>query len=212
MKTVVFVRTYYDVPTFYSFHWCQPVIDLSKEKSFRVIVVEGEKVVKPEIESRLSTLKPSFIMLSGHCTENSFQGHNGIDVIGLDNSSCLQGSVVYARCCNCLVALGQKAIENECKAFVGYFKNFWLAKQNEMQTRPLEDLVSKPFFEAANAVPVSLLKGSTVQEALDHSHKVATSAIKAAIYSGDPVIQASLPALVSNDSCLEAAGDKTTRI
>jgi len=212
MKTAIFVRTNYDLTTAYSFQWCQPVIEAAQGRGFRTIVVEKEKVTKLEVSSRLTHVKPDFIFLSGHGTVDTFKGHLGEEVLSINSAEAFKGSIAYSRACNCLVGLGVKAVEKGCRAFIGYSREFWFVKQNEMQTRPLQDPAAKPIFEAANAVSMSLIKGSNVREAIEQSHKVAIEKIKLAIYSPDPIVKASLAPLISNDSCLEAIGDLESRI
>ena len=108
--------------------------------------------------------------------------------------------------------LGQNAVEKGCRAFVGYKRKFWIARNHKYECQPLKDKTAKPILECSNIIVGELVKGKTVGEAIKKSHEISANYILELIYSKEPLACASLAALIANDSALDFKGNSSVKI
>lgn len=208
MGNVLVVSTDYDPATAYLAAWTEPVAVLADKKGIRIIRLQREKAVRSEFASVMKKTQPSFVWLNGHGGPDSFFGHKDAPMLDGANSGALKKSVTFARACECLAVLGAGAVKGGCLAFVGYRLPFIVACDlHKYASRPLEDELAKPAMEASNAVAVTLLKGGTVEEAVDSSHRVAYKELKRLLFSKDPASKGVLYTVLANDDCLGVVGD-----
>ncbi|MBI5073278.1 hypothetical protein HZA99_05670 [Candidatus Woesearchaeota archaeon] len=99
-----------------------------------------------------------------------------------------------------------------CNAFIGYKQSFWIARNHKSECHPLRDPVAKPILETSNIIVEELLKGKTVQEAVEKSHAKAADYILDLLFSKEPLASASLQALVANDAALDFKGNPLATI
>ena len=116
---MLLIRTKHDIQTHYLFNACSPVIKVAETKGLNVIKVE-DNVTKENVSKRLAKIKPKFVFYNGHGTPTAFLNHNKEEVINLESAKLLKGTIVFARACDSVSVLGKKAVDEGCKAFVGY--------------------------------------------------------------------------------------------
>ena len=209
---MIVIRTKHDTPTEYLFVWAGSIISEAEQKGFKVYKVEGPEVNFKNFEKRIKKIKPGFVFFNGHGTKSSFYDNNMEEFINLESSHLLKGSVTYARACNSLIELGEKSVKEGCKAFIGYKKKFWIPRWHKTTCRPMKDLAAKPVLECSNLVASQLLRGKTVKEAVEKSHKQTDKEIVDLIYSQEPFASPALAALIHNDSALDFKGNSSARI
>jgi len=208
MKKVLFVRPNYDKATHYLFHWCNELIQYAESRGFHVIKLDNEKANTKDVQSSLKKVRPQLLSLNGHGTSESFQGHRDAEVITVKSAHLLADTITFVRACECAANLGQVAVAQGCQAFIGYLKPFWLATQNEMFSRPLEDPIAAPILHSSNAVMIGLLKGETAGSSVRASHAMSAKKITELLFSNDTLIAAALPCLVYNDKSLTLHGNE----
>lgn len=209
---MIVIRTKHDTPTKYLFVWTESIISEAEQKGFDVYKIEGPKVNFKNFEKRIKKIKPSFVFFNGHGTKSSFWDNNKEELINLESSHLLKGTVTYARACSGLIELGADAVKEGCRAFIGYKKRFWIPRWHKTTCRPLKDLAAKPVLECSNLVASQLLRRKTVKEAIEKSHEQTDKEIVDLIYSQEPFASAALAALIHNDSALDFEGKPSARI
>lgn len=209
---MIVIRTRHDIPTEYLFIWTESIVSEAEKRGWKVSKVEGSEVNFKNFEKRIKKLKPKFVFFNGHGSKSSFCDNREKELINLDSSHLLKGTVTFARACDSLVELGTKAVEEGCKTFIGYKKKFWIPRWHKTTCRPLKDPTAKPVMECSNLVGSHLLKGKTVKEAVNKSHEKAADMIIDLIYSKEPFASPALAALSRNDSALDFKGDSSAKI
>ncbi len=208
MTKSIFVLTNYDLETSYSTAYCQSVISSAKRRhgDKNVVIVEGSKATQNEVLPRLEKLQPHFFMFSGHGTASTLEGHNRVLLMDKNNCACLKSAIVFSRACDALVELGDAAVKKGCPAFVGYEQPFWGVATDGYASRPLQDPNAKEIYENSNVVPLQILKGTCVQDAIREAHRDAAKRILRLLDSVDPTASSALLALSSNDQVLTFKG------
>ncbi|MBU1000079.1 hypothetical protein KKE78_01615 [Patescibacteria group bacterium] len=150
------------------FHWCKPIILEAQKKQFSIYDLSGNKAIKTKFDSYVSRNNPKLIFFNGHGSKDSIHGYN--KEVLIDSTDCIQllrGTIVYVRSCNVGASMGQISTKSGggAVAFIGYSAKFWLILSKSRNTLPLLDPVAKFFLETSNLVPLSLIKGNSVEEA-----------------------------------------------
>ena len=209
-------RTDHDGGTSYQFYWTQSVIDSAEKRGFRVTDLKREKVNRKSVSGYLKTTKPGFIFFNGHGDDDVIYGHNGEIILTTSSINELKGGITYARACGCVNKLGKEAVNSGCTAFIGYSDEFIIPWQHGRSTTPLKDAVAKPVMEASNAIAESLIKGSSVREAVEHSQRATLEnlmdLLKKMEYRHDPDYNSTVEALVVNNARLTALGNLDAKI
>ncbi len=208
---MIVIRTKHDLPTTYLYYYTEELIEKAQEKGFKVKVVE-QKLEERGLRKIIKKTKPHFIFFNGHGNNTALFNEEYGEFIGVNSSDVFQETVTFARACNCLQELGESAVSHGCYAFVGYKQSFWIARNHKNECHPLRDPVAKPILEASNSIVEELLKGKTVQEAVDKSHTKAVDTILDLLFSKEPLASASLQALVANDAALDFKGNPNATI
>ena len=209
---MIVIRTKHDIQTTYLYCYSEELIKEAGNRGFKVILLEGTDISEATVRSRINNRKPKFIFFNGHGSNTALFDNKKKEFIDIKSADVFKDTITYTIACNCLEGLGTAAIKNGCKAFVGYKKPFWIAREHGSVSRPLEDKVAKPVIECSNVVVKSLIKGNTVNESIRKSHEKAVDNILKLIYSKEPLAQASLQALVANDGALDFKGDGSAKI
>ena len=202
MTMMLLVRNDYDPITHYMFCLSEPLCEAAERRSITPRLVDGPEATRSNILSRIRKLAPRFICLNGHGDRSSFACSEGRERIDEKDAPVFQRTVVFARACDCVVNLGAAAAENGCEAFIGYEREFMNVRQLDLLTKPLADEVSRPIWEASNAVALGLLKGKTVGEAMQAAHDKTDQRILDLVYSDHPAAETVLKALLMNDEGL----------
>ena len=198
--------------TEYTFAWSDLLIKEAELKNMPLTKIEGQEVNFENIERRIKKIKPKTIFFNGHGNSNAFYDNAKKELINLNNSSLLAGTITFARSCESLVNLGPISVQNGCRAFIGYNLKFLIPRFHKTTCKPLQDPVAKPVMECSNKIFEELLKGNSVQEAVEKSHQFAERMILDLIYSPEPYASASLFALSNNDSSLDFCGNPSARM
>lgn len=209
---MIIIRTNHDIATHYLFYWSDYLIKEAEAIGLKPIKIEGHAINKETVKKRIKKKKPKFISFNGHGTASSFLDNKKEGFLDVDSANLLSKTVTFARSCDSLKELGKEAVKRGCYAFIGYKKKFWIARQHEMGSRPIQDPIAKPIFEASNLIGISLLKGKTVKEAINISHGYSAKAILDLIYSEEPLASASLSAVMRNDEALDFEGIPSVKI
>ncbi len=211
MKKMLIIRPDYDIGTNYLFLWSEEVIDFATQKNWHVEKSDGEKATKQDFESRINN-KPNFIFINGHGAKDVVVGHAHIPLVNLSNCSLLKNTITFTRACNCIQELGKKSVEEGCTAFIGYSKEFWVPRLHSYESTPLKDPLAKPVIEVSNSIPISIIKGHSVEESINNSKSLAEKHLLKLILSKEPNDRAVLRAMLNNISALDYEGKKDARI
>jgi len=160
----------HDDLTDYCSKWSAEIIKTAEEMRHDTKKLKGSEANRKNFEGRIATHNPSFVMFNGHGNSSAVAGHSNVIILTCDGSAPNEGlsrnRIIYVRACGCGSELGPACITAGCRSFVGYKKDFALIKSKSKVSRPLEDERARPFFEVSNQIPIAILKGSTVDEAV----------------------------------------------
>jgi len=118
----------------------------------------------------MTKYQPALVFFNGHGDETTITGYNNEVLIEVNrNEKILTGKIVYARSCDAANKLGKACIRHDTLAFIGYKSKFTIGYTPSKITTPLKDKVARLFIEPSNLVPISLLKGNTVENAYKKS-------------------------------------------
>lgn len=169
---VLITRPNHDYPTTYLYHWSKFVLKAALKKGIKILDLDGKKASKSNFNSYVTKHKPRLIFLNGHGAKDRVCGY--YDEVLLDITNCgvlLKEKILYVRSCEAGAVLGPISIKKGAIAFIGYKKNYWLMRSKSQHTLPLTDKISKLFLEPSNLVPISLIKGNTVNTAYNKSQE-----------------------------------------
>ena len=209
---MIIIRAKHDIQTSYTYSWSNEIIKTAEKNQFDVVKIEGQDITENSLRSRIENKKPKFIFFNGHGNTTSLFNNDEEPFIDKKSSDVFKNTVTFARACNCLEELGKSAVKKDCKAFIGYKKPFWVARNHKFECQPLKDNVAKPVFECSNVIAEELIKGKTVDEAVRKSHEKSADSILELIYSKEPLAAASLQAVVTNDLALGYEGIPSAKI
>jgi hypothetical protein len=196
----------------YLFAWSKEIISLAEQKGWTVSKADGPNANQKEVQSKLEKIAPDFVVFNGHGDQNTVFGQDSKSIMDNNSVSLLKNSVTFARSCECLSGLGETAVQNGCRSFVGYSGQFIFPMLHQREANPLQDTAAKPVLEASNQIALKLIKGATVTEAIDASKATANKFILKLVLSEEPYDRASLRALIQNDYCLGFEGDENAKI
>jgi len=165
-EKVLITRPFYDDVTSYLSVWSEDIIDAAKNKGIDVIDLKREDANRNLLESRLKKDDPILVVFNGHGDNDKITGFkkNHVLIQADDNEHYLKSRIVYSRSCNSLKILGPKCVSKGTKSFIGFENGFALINNKNFSATPKKDPWAKHFLEATNLVPISLLKGNSVEE------------------------------------------------
>lgn len=167
-RAILVTRPNHDLGTNYLFYWSGLVI--KNPHGFKVLDLSKKKANKENFVSYINKHKPILVFLNGHGTQDTITGHdNEILIESGKNERLLAKKIVYARSCDAAKNLGLQCVLRGTISFIGYEEKFVLAYSHSCVTRPLQDRVAELFLEPSNLIPISLLKGNTVEKAYKKS-------------------------------------------
>jgi hypothetical protein len=171
-KSILITRPNHDLINVYFYLWSEEVIIQAHKHNFKVLDLQNDKATKIIFTSYINKNKPKLVFMNGHGNENCIAGYKDEVIIEAGkNENVLVSSITYARSCNVAAKLGVLSIQKGAITFIGYTKKFSLGHTPSMEFRPLEDQVARLFLEPSNLIPISLIKGNTVQVAYKKSQK-----------------------------------------
>lgn len=169
-KTLLITRPNHDPGTNYLFYWSAVVIDIAKEKGINVLDLEKKKAIKKNFDSYIKRNDPKLIFLNGHGDQENVTGFDDEPLITKNkDENLLIKRIIYARSCDAATQLGDSVVKNGALAFIGYKKSFRLGYAPTSITRPLQDKVAELFLIPSNLIPISILKGNSVEHANNNS-------------------------------------------
>ena len=166
MAKVLITRPDYDDVTFYLSKWSNTIIKKAEAVGHRVVDLRSKRATRQTFESVVEGSKPRLILLNGHGSNDSVAGQAGEVILDKRNIKILKAKLVHAFSCSAAKELGQMAVDSGCEAFAGYTAPFLFIIDNNKSNTPLRDNVARPFFESANTLPLVLLKGRKMKDAV----------------------------------------------
>ena len=152
-------------------------------------------------------------MFNGHGSPTVITGHNNETILEYGNNEILvKNRLVYALSCDSASKLGLGCKRNNVKAFIGYGLPFMFIIDSNRSTSPLKDEFAAPFFRVSNSIPLGLLKGNSISEAIK---KADTQLEKEVEYlKTHYTFEAAhiIPTLYWNKIALHVEGDSKARI
>ncbi len=187
-KKLLITRPDYDLILSYIHYWNNDIIALAHEKGFQVKDLEGKQADKELFEKYIEKQKPILIFLNGHGNSTTICGQDNKPLVNADeNAKILAGSIIYALSCNSSEILGEVAIRDGAKAYLGYTMPFTIITDKSSECKPGKDRLANLFKEPALEAPKNLLKGKTVTEAYDKAKKRYKDAILSYSLSDSPL-------------------------
>jgi len=186
MATLFITRPAYEFTTHYFFHWSKYVIDESGLKGLALIDLTKKKAERNGFLGRLRKKANSrmLVFINGHGNENEIAGQDNQTLISIEDASALAGKIVYARACNSINGLGQKAVSEGAIAYIGYDIAFIFYREIDKVSKPLDDKTAALFLEPSNYAAICIIKGHSVEDANLRSRDKFLSNIKKILLEG----------------------------
>ena len=150
----------------YTTQFSFPAAELVKNKAvaqkWSVTDLAGNDTNKSNVESKLNTINPDFVIQYDHGGTFTLYGQNSnviTPAINSTNVNLLSKKAVSTVSCLSAAGLGPMAISSTAKAYLGYDELHWVHLW-----------YLDKFTEAANTANYALLEGKTFQEAYDISY------------------------------------------
>ncbi len=170
VKKFLITRPKHDIITSYLHDFSKEIVKTLKEaKDIHIANIEGTKVTRDELEKYISKEKPKLVFLNGHGDRKSVCGHNNETILDENNVSIMKDKIVYALSCDSLTELGETAVENGTKAYIGYRASFMLIRDPSREGAPNKDKNALPFKRACTTMINSLVFGMPVNQAIERT-------------------------------------------
>ncbi|MFH1588538.1 MAG: hypothetical protein ABIA76_04340 [Candidatus Diapherotrites archaeon] len=206
-------RSEHDDSNYYLSEYSKEIIKTAEQKGIKVFDCNKENASKEKVSILLKTKNPEFVMFNGHGSEEIITGHKFEPIIRLEDSKLLENKIIYARACNTSKKLGKKCTENKKTAYIGYNKKFKLWMNNNYSHTPLKDPYAEPFLKTTNQIPITIIKGSTAQEAHEKGINAIEKEIEKLERTDAPKeLQFLLPALYWNQQAQTIQGNRNKQI
>lgn len=210
-KRCLITRPHHDVPTAYLHDFSKELIKTVKATDdIHITDLEGPDANRANFEKSIIQEKPGLVFLNGHGGRKTVTGHKNEVILDKNNVAHTADKIVCALSCDSLEDLGQMAVTEGAKAYVGYKARFMLFKDPSRSSAPDKDKSALPFKRAYFALVSALVFGNTVRKAVELTKKEYLHSIKSYGTSDDdpygdtPLIRF---ALAWNMEFLDAHGD-----
>jgi len=171
-KSLLITRPNHDLATTYLFYWSKFVLGEAKKRQIQIFDLKGKKANRKELTSYIKKHKSKLVVFNGHGAEDSITGYNNRVIMKTSkDAKLLSQKIVYARSCDAAKKLGPTSIKKKAIAFIGYKRKFLFGYSPSKISQPLRDGIAKLFLEPSNLVPISLIKGNTVEKSFQKSQK-----------------------------------------
>lgn len=212
---ILFVRPCHDDVISYLYYYSDELVRLSNSKGFKTLNKEKEQANATVVGGIISVNKPEFIMFNGHGNERCICGHNDEIIIGMGKGcdlSLLNNKITYSLSCSSASKLGEK-VGNDKTTFIGYTDDFALAMDTNCQASIKRDNIAKFFLEPSNLLVKSILKGNSVDEAVNKAKELMKSNISK-LRTTNSFLNATdyIPYLFNNYMVLKAHGNVNARL
>ena len=165
-NSLISIRPDYELVTRYGASWMTQILDSAGGMS--VIDLYGANATRTNFEQAIATNDPILVNIMGHGDYNLIADQNNETLLqGGLNTNILSGRVVYNLSCRSGRDLGRTAFNEGAISFLGYSEDFWICYTTGNHAdggmpNPLDDELSRGFFESHNAAPISYIQGSTI--------------------------------------------------
>jgi hypothetical protein len=171
-KSVLITRPNYDPITHYLNKWSEQFIVLARDRNMRVHDLSSTKANRADVISRLEKQEYDLVIFNGHGSYTQIAGHSDeILIESRKNHKLLKNKIIYCLSCSSAKILGKDCVEDGAKGFIGYEEKFAFVNNNNMVSRPLADKYAKSILTPTNQIPIALLKGHTLSEAMERAEK-----------------------------------------
>jgi hypothetical protein len=167
MKKVLITLPNHDIATYYISSWSKEIIKEAEKRNISTLKLEGNKANRKNLISFLEKQDPGFIILNGHGDENSIYGYKEEVLIKVGDEEMLRNKIIYTIACDAAKFLGESIVEKGEKCFIGYKDKFVFFMDERKVTKPLDDDKAASFFNPANLVPISIIKGNKTIESVE---------------------------------------------
>lgn len=113
-------------------------------------------------------------------------GHDGKPILDSSNAELTKGTIIYSRSCNTALVLGVLCINAGARCYIGYKDYFYMPRDKESTTKPMEDKVAACTLEPSNQLIRSLLKGHSAEESQKRAQKVSMNKLTFLMGSNAP--------------------------
>ena len=162
------LRPAYELVTRYGASWMTQILDSANGVGLPYVDLYGPEATSSNFSSALNTNDPILVNILGHGNANLIACQNGETLLqGGYNTNILSGRVVYDLSCQSGRELGAIAFNEGAISFLGYTEDFWMCYSDGNHAdggmlNPLDDEISRGFFESHNIAPISYIRGSTI--------------------------------------------------
>lgn len=179
IKKFLITRPKHDLITNYLHDFSKQIVKITKEiRDIHVTNLEGDKVIRKNIENCLIKENPKLIFLNGHGDKFRVAGHNDEIILDKTNIKLTKDKIVYALSCNSLEELGDIAILEDAAAYIGYKARFMLVRDPLRSSNPSKDKNALPFKRACSTLINSLVFGMTVKKSIERTKEEYLHSIK----------------------------------
>lgn len=166
MVKCLITRPNHDKVTEYLSAWSSEIIKSGELKGISFLDLHGENASKKKVESYLFKQSPEVVLFNGHGSPSKVCGFKDEVLVENNiNDFLLKDKIVYSLSCSSALVLGQSAIKKGAKSFIGYKQSFILCTDKNREATPLKDNIAYSFLEPSNRLSISILNGSSVNEA-----------------------------------------------
>lgn len=161
----------FDDVTLYCSKWSEEIISEAQKKGFKIAKLDREKANRKNFEGHMKKQRPIFVMFNGHGSPTQITGNqNEILLEKEKNEELMNGTIVYARSCFALVKLGEACVEKGgARGFVSYSLPFSFVSDPSRSAQPLNDEFAYPCLATSNIIPLVIIKGGTISEAVERA-------------------------------------------
>lgn len=184
MNHFFITRPCHDPAVSYLYSWGEELLHVAESRNVPYSDFRKEKANKEEVAKFLAKRCPRLIMFNGHGSPTTIAGHKDQPLIKMnDNEQLLAGAITYAVACDAAAELGLKVAQygeqqGRETTFIGYAGPFGFAHQPSRECTPAKDKFAEPFKQISNEIILSLLRGSTAQEAHHKSQQLCSKLLK----------------------------------
>lgn len=168
VKKFLITRPTHDIITSYLHDFSKEIVKTVKGgEDIHITNLESSKATRANVEKYLEKENPKLIFLNGHGDKWKVAGHKDEAILDKANVGLTNGKIVYALSCDSLEELGQKAVDEGARAYVGYKSRFMLVLDPYRSSSPGKDKNALPFKRACCKLINALVFGISVQEAIE---------------------------------------------
>jgi len=209
-KKMLIGRPKYDDITIHLHYWGSAIISYAKKRAVDFCDLPESKCNRKSDIGHITKLDPKFVVFHSHGDERTIYGHktNSEEEVLIragENEDILKGRVVYSISCASSKILGRAC---SAQAFIGYKEDFIFYYMPTRLARPSTDRVAKPCLESTTQIPLAIIKGNSVENAVGKAKSFYINHIRQQIGSKELEAPYILQALIDNFHNLEVIGDE----